>query len=127
MAIFSKKIKTEEKPEQKPAEKKIAKPIDKDVKRKTENYRVLQNPHITEKATNLVANNQYVFKVKKNTNKTEVKKVIESLYNVNVLEVNIINIHRRKRRLGRTMGHVPGYKKAIIKIREGQKIEVLPK
>jgi large subunit ribosomal protein L23 len=101
------------------------KPI-KSGKKENKSYALLSNPHITEKATYLAEKNQYVFKVKQVANKSEVAKAIESVYGVDVLSVNIINIHPRKRRLGRTMGHVPGYKKAIIKIKEGQKIEVLP-
>jgi large subunit ribosomal protein L23 len=129
MAIFNKKKKTEEK---KFAEVKIQKPAAKKeikiaTKHSTENYRIVKYPHVTEKATNLAEKNQYVFNIGKDANKIEVKKAMESLYKVNVLGVNIINIHPRKRRLGKTMGHIPGYKKAIVKIEEGQKIEVLPK
>ena len=137
MAIFNFKNKTEK--EEKTAPKKTEvknavqekivaqKPARTSGKKSNKGYAVLENPHITEKATDLVGKNQYVFKVKNSTNKTEVKKAIEGIYGVNVLRVNIVNIHPRKRRLGRTMGMIPGCKKAIIKIKEGQKIEVLQK
>lgn len=90
-------------------------------------YRVLKEPHITEKATALTKKNQYIFKVWPRSNKIEIKKAIENLYGVEVISVKIIKIPRRQRRLGRTFGWKKGYKKAIIKIREGQKIEVLPR
>ena len=88
---------------------------------------VLISPHITEKATDLVQKNQYVFKVFPKANKTEIKKAIEDLYKVEVLDVKIINVPKKRRRLGRISGWKKGYKKAIVKIKEGQKIEVLPR
>ena len=88
-------------------------------------YKTLKNPHITEKATNLAKENQYVFKVLKGANKTEIKKAIKNLYKVDVQTVRIINIPPHKIRLGRIEGWKKGYKKAIIKIKEGQKIEIL--
>ncbi len=90
-------------------------------------YRVLKSPHVSEKATDLVAKNQYTFKILPRANKIEVKKAVEGLYNVDVIGVRIINVHRRHRRLGRITGWKKGYKKAIVKVKEGQKIEVLPR
>ena len=90
-------------------------------------YRILKIPHITEKATALAGKNQYVFKIWPKANKVEVKKAIEDLFGVDVIGVRIINIPRKKRRLGRIEGFRRGYKKAIVRIKEGQKIEVLPR
>jgi large subunit ribosomal protein L23 len=90
-------------------------------------YRAINIPHITEKATDLTKKNQYVFKVFAKANKIEIKKAVESLYGVNVIKVRIVNIPSKKRRVGRTIGKKSGYKKAIVKIAEGQKIEVLPR
>lgn len=92
-----------------------------------EAYRILKAPHVTEKATDLTKKNQYVFKVCPKANKTEIKKAIEDLYEVDVASVKIINVPPKKRRLGRISGWRKGYKKAIIQIKEGQKIEVLPR
>jgi large subunit ribosomal protein L23 len=88
---------------------------------------ILISPQVTEKTTALSQKNQYVFKVHSRANKTEIKKVIEKIYDVQVLDVKIINIPRKKRRLGRISGWKKGYKKAIVKIKEGQKIEALPR
>ena len=88
---------------------------------------LLKTPHITEKATDLVKNNQYVFKVFPRANKTEVKKAVENVFGVDVMSVRIINVPKRKRRLGKVEGFRTGYKKAIIRIKAGQKIEVLPR
>ena len=90
-------------------------------------YRVLKAPHITEKASGLAEKNQYVFKVYPATNKIEIKKAIEQLYSVDVLRVRVIKVPRKQRRVGKTVGWRKGYKKAIVKIGEGQKIEVVPR
>ena len=92
-----------------------------------EAYRILKTPHVTEKAADLAEKNQYVFKVWPGVNKTEIGKAIEDIYGVDVLSVKIIKVPRKKRRLGKVQGWRKGYKKAIIRIKEGQKIEVMPK
>ena len=73
----------------------------------------------------LSENNQYVFKVSPNSNKQEIKKSIEGIYGVNVLAVNVIKIPPKKRRLGRIEGYRKKYQKAVVTIKEGQKIEIL--
>jgi len=90
-------------------------------------FKILIEPHVTEKTTDLVKKNQYVFEVYPRANKMEIKKAIENLYGIDVLDVKIINVPRKRRRLGRISGWKKGYKKAIVKIKEGQKIEVLPR
>jgi len=92
-----------------------------------EAYKILKTPQVTEKATDLVKKNQYVFKVYSRANKNEVKKAIESVYGVDVISVRVINVPAKRRRLGRQRGWRKGYKKAIVKIKAGQKIEVLPR
>lgn len=84
-------------------------------------------PHVTEKATKLAEKNQYIFKVASKANKNEVKKAVEDLYKVKVLDVKIINVPAKRRQVGRISGWKKGYKKAIVKIKEGQKIEIFPK
>jgi large subunit ribosomal protein L23 len=111
----------EEKPKEKPVKK--AKPI----KSINMAYRILKTPHITEKATDLIENNQYIFKVYKNSNKQEVKKAIESVYGVDVVSVKMINIPRKRKRLGKSSGWKKGGKKAIVRIEKGQKIETVPR
>lgn len=135
--LFKREKKEKQKEEEKPGKERI-KPAEKPKKEeKTEDrplragqgeaWRVLAEPHITEKATALAENNQYVFKVFPRANKTEIKKAIENLFGVEVLGVRIIRVPRKKRRLGRVEGWRKGYKKAIVRIKEGQKIEVLPR
>jgi len=92
-----------------------------------ESYKIIKTPHVTEKATLLSGKNQYIFKVWPRANKIEIKKAIEKIFGVEVRAVKIINVAPKKRRLGKIEGEMSGYKKAIVKIKEGQKIEVLPR
>ena len=59
-------------------------------------------------------------------NKPEVAKAIESMYGVKVSSVNILNKRGKIKRLGRNTGKIPGYKKAVITLEKGNKIEVMP-
>ena len=90
-------------------------------------WKVLKSPQITEKATFLAEKNQYVFKISSEANKTEVKKAVEGIYKVDVSAVKIIKIPAKKRKVGKVSGWKKGYKKAIVKIKSGQKIELLPR
>lgn len=122
--------KVEKKPVKKVEKVSVAKPIAQAPSFKTKrpvefSYEAIKQPHISEKSTYLAEKNQYVFEISPNYNKNEVKKAVEGLYGVNVLSVNMIKIPAKKRRLGKTEGFRKQYKKAIVKIREGQKIEIL--
>ena len=87
-------------------------------------YNIVKEPHISEKATDLAEKNKYTFKVYNNTNKPEIKKSVEGIYGVNVLDVNIIKAPRKKRRMGRTEGFKKAFTKAVVTVKEGQKIEL---
>lgn len=87
-------------------------------------YSVIREPHISEKGTILSEKNTYVFKIYNNTNKPEIKKAVEGIYGVDVLNVNVVTIPRKKRRLGRREGFKKAYRKAMVTIKEGQKIEI---
>jgi large subunit ribosomal protein L23 len=83
-------------------------------------------PHITEKSQALIKNNQYVFKVVGDLTKPEIKEMIEKKYKVHVESVKIINVKPKKRRLGRFFGQKKGFKKAIVKLKAGEKIDIFP-
>jgi len=124
------KVKVEKKPKKDklPKEKELKVPVLKSkAKIYKEVWRILKEPHITEKGTSLDKENKYIFKIYPEANKIEVKRAIESLYNVDVLGVRIIKVPPKSRRLGKSSGWRKGYKKAIIKIKKGQKIELLPR
>jgi large subunit ribosomal protein L23 len=90
-------------------------------------YKHLKSAHVTEKAGDLAKKNQYIFKIKSEANKIEIKKAVEEIFKVNIIAIKIINIHKKRRRLGKIAGWKKGYKKAIITIKKGQKIEILSK
>lgn len=94
--------------------------------KKIEAYRILKEPHISEKATSLNEQDKYAFKVYPKANKSEVKKAIEFLYGVRVKKVNIINIPQKKKAFRGIEGSKSGYKKAIVTLEKGDKIEILP-
>ena len=81
-------------------------------------------PVITEKSETLKRdNNVYVFKVKKNANKTQIKNEVEKAFGVKVVNVNTVNAVQKKRRVGRYTGLTTAYKKAYVKLAEGSSIE----
>jgi len=86
----------------------------------------VKNPIISEKSTQLSALRKYVFLVDKNAAKPEIRKIIENAYKVNITDVRIINVKSKKKRLGQSVGVRPGYKKAMITLKVGQRLDVLP-
>jgi|AntAceMinimDraft_8_1070364.scaffolds.fasta_scaffold20172_3 large subunit ribosomal protein L23 len=88
-------------------------------------YKVFVAPLVTEKTSMLEKESKYVFKVFPKANKTKIKQAIEDLYKVDVLTVRIINIPRKPRKIGRHKTWKKGYKKAIIKLKKGQRIDIL--
>jgi large subunit ribosomal protein L23 len=91
------------------------------------NLSAIKAPYITEKAVNLTDKNFYVFKVEGGSNKIEIKKAVEAMYKVDVERVTIINTPEKKVGRGRMAGTQRGFKKALVRIKDGQKIEVMPK
>jgi large subunit ribosomal protein L23 len=85
---------------------------------------IVIRPILTEKARELSEKGEYVFEVSKISNKNEIKKAIEKLFNVKVEKVRIVNLPEKPRRFGRVFGKKRGMKKAIVKLKEGQKIEI---
>jgi large subunit ribosomal protein L23 len=79
---------------------------------------------ITEKATQLLENNQYTFIVNPQFNKNSIKLAIEYLFNVEVLKVNTCHLPKKKRRVGKYIGLKTHYKKAIVTLKEGNVINL---
>jgi len=89
------------------------------------NYRdIIKAPIITEKTTALNENNVVTFSVDVKANKTQIKQAIEEIFNVKVESVNVINVHPKKKRVGRYSGYTKKVKKAIVKLKEGSSIEL---
>ena len=87
-------------------------------------YLVVKSPLLTERLNRLQPQNIYGFWVDKNANKIEVKYAIEKIYNVKVVKVNIINMPPKRRRLRFKEGHTTSWKKALVRIKEGQTINI---
>ena len=135
MAFFKRKTKEPEKEEERGipeiAEPKAVsqKPTAASKKKKKEDVSlpVLSSPHVTEKATLLMEKGSYIFKVFDQSTKGQIKQAVEGMYGVDVNRVNIIRIPEKKIRVGRRQGIKKGYKKAIVTVKAGQEIELLPR
>ena len=87
-------------------------------------FKVLLGPHISEKATVLAdKKSQFVFKVATDATKLEIKKAVESLFNVNVAAVNNVNVLGKTKRNARGLGKRNDWKKAIISLQPGQDLD----
>lgn len=85
---------------------------------------IIKAPLITEKAETAKAENKYTFKVDPKANKTQIKQAIENIFNVKVENVTTINVRPRKKRVGKYSGYTSKYKKAIVKLAEGNSIDL---
>lgn len=86
---------------------------------------IIKAPIVTEKSNDLAQNEgKYLFKVSEKATKDEIKEAIEKIFNVKVEKISTINAKTKKRRVGRYSGLTNRYKKAIVKLAEGQTIEL---
>lgn len=85
---------------------------------------ILIKPMVTEKSTGLLAENKYTFIVDLKANKTEVKKAVEEIFKVKVEKVNTMRVKGRYKRVRQFTGKTPDRKKAIVTLKEGDKIEI---
>ncbi len=88
-------------------------------------YEVLRRPLVTEK-TNIMGDteNRFTFAVDLRANKHQIKEAVEKAFDVKVTAVNVINMRAKERRLGRQVGHRPRWKKAIVTLAPGQRIQL---
>lgn len=87
-------------------------------------YKVLLAPHITEKGTLILErSNQVAFRVATWSNKGQIKAAVESLFSVDVEEVKTINMKGKEKRFGKTSGRRVDWKKALVRLKEGQSID----
>ena len=91
-----------------------------------ENYKdIIIRPIITEKTMRYMdADNKVTFEVKKGTNKTQVKQAVEAIFGVDVEKVNIVNVKPKTKRMGKYVGTPKNVRKAYVKIKEGQDINL---
>ncbi|MBM4349042.1 MAG: 50S ribosomal protein L23 [Deltaproteobacteria bacterium] len=89
-----------------------------------EPQKIIRRPLVTEKSTlQKDEAHQYVFEVDRNSNKIEIQSAVEHLFKVKVNNVRTINVLGKMKRLGRKYGKRPNWKKAIVTLREGDRID----
>jgi len=86
-------------------------------------YQVLRRPVITEKNTALQEQNKYTFEVAGKANKNQVKQAVEKAFKVKVVGVNVLTVPGKTRRVGRRQVKTSPWKKAVVTLEAGQKIE----
>lgn len=84
---------------------------------------VLIRPLVTEKTNAMMQDNKYTFVVPLRVNKVEIRQAVEHIFKVKVLAVNTVRVMGKTKRMGKTQGKRPDYKKAIVKLAPGQTIE----
>ena len=90
----------------------------------TDSFKVIKRPLITEKSTlQKEMHNQLAFEVDRRANKIEIKKAVERIFKVRVKDVRTMQYQGKQKRLGRTVGRRPHWKKAIVTLQPGEKIE----
>jgi len=87
-------------------------------------YEVLRRPLITEKTTFLQAEGKYAFEVAESASKPQIRQAVEKAFKVGVTEVNVMRVPGRRRRAGRRQIASPSWKKAIVTLKPGDKIEL---
>ena len=88
--------------------------------------KVLLGPLVSEKSTRLAEQSQqFAFKVLPDATKPEIKKAVEMLFDVNVKAVRVLNVKGKSKRFGRTLGRRSDWKKAYVRLQEGQEIDLM--
>ncbi len=87
-------------------------------------YQIVKGLVITEKMSMLGPYNKYAFKVDSRSNKTEIKKAIEEIYKVKVNKINTLKVRGKKKRVRWQEGKTASWKKAIVTLKSGEKIEI---
>ena len=85
---------------------------------------VLIAPVVSEKSYGQIAQNRYTFKVHQDAHKTQVRQAVEELFDVKVLNVAIIKVQAKPKRRGAIRGIRPGWKKAVVQLKQGDSIEI---
>ncbi len=85
---------------------------------------IIIRPVVTEKTMKLSEENKVTFEVSKNANKISVAQAINEIYGIKPEKINIVNVHPKKKRMGRFVGKTNAVKKAIVTLPEGQTIDI---
>lgn len=87
-------------------------------------FKIIERPHLSEKSTMLAdKQRQFVFEVLKNASKSEIKQAVESLFNVKVNAVQVLNVKAKGRRFKQVEGQLKAWKKAYVSLKAGYDID----
>lgn len=90
-----------------------------------QHFNTLVQPVVTEKSYSKTgSSNQYTFRVAREATKAEIKAAVEAIFEVNVAKVQVMNMPGKERRRGMHLGRRSGYRKAVVRLAEGQTLEV---
>ncbi|MBT5625153.1 MAG: 50S ribosomal protein L23 [Proteobacteria bacterium] len=88
-------------------------------------YKIVKKPLVTEKGTVMLGEgNRVTFKVHLDANKIEIREAVQKIFSVTVLQVNTQVVRGKRKRFGRAMGQTKSWKKAMVQLKEGDKIEI---
>ncbi len=88
-------------------------------------YKIILAPHVSEKSTRAMEQaNQYVFRVARDATKPEIRKAVETLFEVEVESVTVLNVKGKRKRFGYIEGRRPSWKKAYVRLKPGQTIDL---
>jgi large subunit ribosomal protein L23 len=87
-------------------------------------HQIIIRPLITEKNTNLMPMGKYSFQVDRSANKLQIKAAVEEIFNVRVTKVHTMNVRGKQRRRGMSYGYSADWKKAVVTLAEGDRIEL---
>jgi large subunit ribosomal protein L23 len=85
---------------------------------------ILIKPVVSEKSYHQITENRYTFRVHPDAHKTQVRQAVEELFGVKVQAVNMLKVQAKPKRRGLIRGEKPGWKKAIVQLRQGETIEI---
>ena len=85
---------------------------------------IIIRPIVTEKSSSLMEMNKYTFEVARDANKIEIAQAVEAIFNVKVTKVNTINVKAKPKRMGYHKGFTRTWKKAMVTLADGDKIEI---
>lgn len=91
---------------------------------KLDSTQILIAPVVSEKSYHMINSRQYCFRVHPDAHKTQIRQAVERQFDVEVESVNIVAVRSKPKRRGLSRGRRPGWKKAIVKLREGHSIEI---
>ena len=86
---------------------------------------ILRSPVVTEKATILRDSNTYTFKVDPRANKVQIRQAVEAIFEVRVESVRTLSVHAKPKRQGAHKGSTSSWKKAYVKLRSGESIDLI--